>query len=233
MAPDQAGVPTAPVLLLIDREDGATRARQATLAELLSEEERLRWRRYRRGEDRERSLLARGVLRLVLGRWLGHDPSTLRFASGPHGKPFLADGAGRPWPGAPRFNVSHSGRFVLLGFHGDKEVGVDVEQVRAPLDWEPIARRCFPRHALEAIKAMPAREQPLAFHRHWCRLEAELKARGVGLVGREELSGSTEGGGADEGTGMGQRVAPSLRVWEVALPSAHVGAAALLDGGAV
>jgi 4'-phosphopantetheinyl transferase len=211
---------TAPALLLIDREDPAVRGHLAVLPPLLSDGERVRWLRYRREEDRERSLLARGVLRIVLGRWLGRDPAGLRFAAGPHGKPFLADGAGRPLSGGPRFNVSHSGRFILLGVHGEAEVGVDVEEVRAGLEWGPIARRCLSADVMDAIASRPRNEQVLAFHRAWCRLEAGLKARGVGLAGRPASSGGAANPSAGE----------SLVRWDVSMPRGYVGAAALLWG---
>lgn len=173
----------APSLLLIDREDETVHRQLAVLPQLLSEDERLRWQRYRRTDDRERFLLGRGVLRIVLGLRLRRDPAGLRFAVGPHGKPFLAQESAGGLPQAPQFNVSHSGRFVLLGFHPVAAVGVDVERVRADLDWGPIGRRCLSRQVQESITGLPAAEQALAFHRHWCRLEAELKARSVGFSG--------------------------------------------------
>ena len=202
----------------MDREDETVRRQLKALPQLLSEEEQNRWQRCRRAEDRERFLLGRGVLRIVLGAWLQRHPASLRFAAGPHGKPFLVEEPGGRLPPAPQFNVSHSGRFVLLGFHPDAAVGVDVERVRADLHWPPIARRCLSRQVQESITGLAAAEQPLAFHRHWCRLEAELKARGVGFSGAARSSDCVE-----------SRPDPGMvDLWDVALPSGYVGAVACL-----
>ena len=113
---------------------------------------------------------ARGALRLILGDWLGCDPAGLVLGVGPHGKPeLLPHGAGGQARGGltPRFNVSHSGDLILLGFHPQRPVGVDVEQRRPVPEWEGIAERCLPPGSGEAILALPEEQRSDAFLAAW------------------------------------------------------------------
>lgn len=146
---------------------------------LLSVEERARAARFHHAPDRARSIAARVALRTVLGEYTGVAPATLRFATGPNGKPALAaDSAALD--GAPRFNVAHSGRLVLLAF-ATCDVGVDVEEVRESLDLESLARHYFSTDEAAALAAEPLSGRTLLFFRIWTRKEAFLKAHGSGL----------------------------------------------------
>ncbi|APD47832.1 MULTISPECIES: 4'-phosphopantetheinyl transferase superfamily protein [unclassified Synechococcus] len=165
-----------PLIWLIDRRCHALVAQRPLLQSLLSAAEQRRIERLRRDDDRDRSLLGRGALRLVLGGLIGQDPATLPLTVGPGGKPQLAAQV------SPQFNISHSGALVLLAFHATCPVGVDVERQRAGLRWQPIARRCFDPALCRQIEALPPSKQRLAFLRHWCRLEATLKAQGTGIL---------------------------------------------------
>jgi 4'-phosphopantetheinyl transferase len=190
-------------VLQIDRRATFAQAALARLQALLGPPELERLDRLRRADDRERFLLGRGVLRLTLGHWLGRDPAALVFHHGPHGKPGL--------DGAPPFNLSHSGDLVLLAFHANREVGVDVERERPDVEWQAIARRTFAPEQLARLEALPADQQDQAFLVEWCRLEAELKARGTGLAGLSQ--NATDRGEID--------------LWDLSLPAGHLGAVAL------
>lgn len=205
----------APLLVLLDRRKPQVQALVAPLGELLNPDERQRLRRLRRQEDGERFLLGRGALRLLLGGWLGCDPADLVLGAGPHGKPeLLPQASGGPGWGRrpPQFNVSHSGDLILVGFHPQRPVGVDVEQRRPVPEWEAIARRHLPAEESERIRGLPERRRGDSFLAAWCRLEAGLKARGLGLFA---------GAPADGPPGRN----PEL--WPLLLPEGYVGAAAL------
>lgn len=198
-----------PLLLLIDRRDPDVRALFTPLGKLLDPGERQRLERLRGEGDGERFLLGRGALRLILGSWLGRDPAGLVLGAGPQGKPELlppSEGGGPPL----RFNVSHSGDLILLGFHPRRPVGVDVEQRRPVPEWQGIARRCLPPEESDAIGTLPEEQREPAFLAAWCRLEARLKARGLGLFGPPAAPGG-----------------PDPEVWPLLLPEGYVGAAAL------
>jgi len=96
-----SGQPTSPwtlpandVHLWQARLDREVREEQGLL-ESLSKDERARAKGFRFERDRRRFIVARGLLRMLLGRYLGMSPANLRFGYGPHGKPYLkAIGAG-------------------------------------------------------------------------------------------------------------------------------------------
>lgn len=204
-----------PLLLLLDRRAPQVQALVAPLGVLLAPDERQRLHRLRRRGDGERFLLGRGALRLILGGWLGCDPASLVLVSGPHGKPeLLQREAAGPGSGGipPQFNISHSGDLILLGFHPERPVGVDVEQLRPVPEWQGIAGRCLPPGESERILALPEQRRSDAFLAVWCRLEAGLKATGQGLF-------------ADAPAGTGAAGDPDH--WPLLLPEGYVGAAAL------
>ena len=76
----------------------------------LSSDERVRAERFYFRKDRESFIVARGVLRSILGRYLHRAPASLQFDYSSHGKPVLLfDSAGD----SIRFNLSHSERMAL------------------------------------------------------------------------------------------------------------------------
>lgn len=121
-------------------------------------------------------LLARATLRGVLAHESGLDAAALRFATGPHGKPFLIDP-----PTALRFNLSHSGEIVLCAVAWGRDVGVDVERVKPDIDHAALARRFFSPLENEQLSSLPPALQRAAFFATWTRKEAVVKAWGVGL----------------------------------------------------
>lgn len=154
--------------------------RPGELAELfaaLSPDERARAARFRAARDGDRFVAGRGLLRVILGRYLAREPAALRFRYGPHGKPDLVDdGAG--W--RLRFNVSHADGLALYAVAEGREVGVDLERVRSDVDVEAIAVWFSPRERA-ALAALPASRRREAFFAYWTHKEAWLKAVGGGL----------------------------------------------------
>jgi 4'-phosphopantetheinyl transferase len=156
----------------------AAEAEVAACEALLDPTELARARRFHFERDRRQFTLARGFLRQLLGRYLNVEPTAVRFALGPHGKPLLAL-AGN----ALRFNLSHSGAQALFVFAPEREVGVDLEAgSRLGEDWPGLAKRIFsPREQAELAALRPEVRRD-AFLNGWTRKEAYLKATGQGLV---------------------------------------------------
>jgi len=125
-------------------------------------------------KHRRHFIVGRGGLRYVLGRYFDVKPQELRFSYGPYGKPALV-GEGL------RFNVSHSHGVALVAVAADRELGVDVEHIRADFATEDIARRFFSRVEVAAFNALRKEEQVAAFFRCWTRKEAYIKAIGRGM----------------------------------------------------
>jgi 4'-phosphopantetheinyl transferase len=126
--------------------------------------------------DRKRFVVARGVLRTLLGCYLGRHPDSLGFGHNPYGKPYLAGDYGI------RFSTAHSHGLVLLAFARDRDVGVDIERVRADLDLEGIAARCFSPGEIASLHSLRNGLRERAFYACWTRKEALAKAEGKGLA---------------------------------------------------
>jgi 4'-phosphopantetheinyl transferase len=150
----------------------------ARLRTLLDEAERKRADRFSFEKGRRQFTVARGLLRMILGRYLRIEPGQVQFSYNPYGKPALAD---TEEPDAVRFNISHSGELVLLAFARGREVGVDVETIRPDFAADAIAARFFAPAELESLRALAPETRTQAFFTCWTRKEAYIKARGKGL----------------------------------------------------
>ncbi|MGD0207571.1 MAG: 4'-phosphopantetheinyl transferase superfamily protein [Verrucomicrobiota bacterium] len=144
----------------------------------LAADEQARAERFHFERDRGHFIVARGVLRAILGGYLKRAPEGLSFCYGSHGKPAIAGESGGD---AIRFNVSHSHGIALYAVTRGREVGVDLERIRFNLAVAEIAERFFSRREVAMLRALPTEEQREAFFRCWTRKEACLKARGEGL----------------------------------------------------
>jgi len=150
-----------------------------SLWDTLTADERQRAERYIFEKDRTHFVVARGLLRVLLGRYLRQDPPHLRFTYGPHGKPALATDTGRA---TLCFNVSHSHGLALYAVTRSREVGVDVERIRPEVAQEKIAERFFSPREVTVLRALPTPLQATAFFACWTRKEAYIKAKGEGLA---------------------------------------------------
>jgi 4'-phosphopantetheinyl transferase len=144
----------------------------------LAEAERARANRFYFDHDRKHYIVARGLLRLLLGRYLHLPPTEVAFVYGDHGKPDLAPVQAQA---GVRFNISHSHGVALLAFARQREVGVDIEQVRPLDDGEQIAERFFSKSEVAVFTAVPTPQKPQAFFNCWTRKEAFIKVIGEGL----------------------------------------------------
>ncbi|HYO62505.1 MAG TPA: 4'-phosphopantetheinyl transferase superfamily protein [Pyrinomonadaceae bacterium] len=145
--------------------------------ELLAPEERARADRFHFPKDRLHFTVARGLLRRLVGLYTGLAPALLRFTYNDYGKPSLDMGAADDL----RFNVSHSKGLALYAFARGREVGVDVEFLKAEFGGEGIAARFFSPAEVAALRALPEADQTRAFFDCWTRKEAYIKAQGQGL----------------------------------------------------
>jgi 4'-phosphopantetheinyl transferase len=129
-------------------------------------------------KDRNRFTIARGALRELLGGYLKLPPNQVAFVYGAQGKPDLAEPQSSS---GIRFNLSHSGEIGLLAVSLNRELGVDVEQIRADFATGEIATRFFSPEECRKLEAVPANLVADAFFNCWTRKEAYIKARGQGL----------------------------------------------------
>ena len=158
--------------------------------------------RFRSPELADRYLKAHAALRATLARYT---TARLDFALRERGKPYL--------PFAPEigFNLSHSHEMALIAVARGVEVGVDIEKLRPIPQYAAIAERFFPPDA-----EPPTDEAD--FFRRWTRIEALLKARGVGLYGgSQDASGEWSTQEIAVGEGFAGAVAAAGSAFELAM----------------
>ena len=146
------------------------------LTALLSSDEIARADRFRFPQHRRRFIVARGILRQLLGDYLSVAPHSLNFAYEARGKPFLTGEDTNI-----KFNISHSQEYALFGFTRKYLIGVDLEYQRS-MDCLKIAERFFLPQEFEIIR-QAASERTKLFFQLWTAKEAYLKALGTGLSG--------------------------------------------------
>lgn len=145
---------------------------------ILAEDEQARTDRFHFDRDRNHFIACRGILREVIGSYLSCSPSSLRFGYGAFGKPALRpESSSQPI----RFNVAHSNGLALLAFGRSREIGVDLEAIRANFAGDEIAERYFSKQELAELRALPEAMRAEGFFECWTRKEAYIKARGLGL----------------------------------------------------
>ncbi|MCB9422359.1 MAG: 4'-phosphopantetheinyl transferase superfamily protein [Ardenticatenaceae bacterium] len=141
---------------------------------ILAADEQARANRFHFARDKNRYVVARAVLRLLIGRYLSRPPEQISFTYSEYDKPSI--------PGQRlQFNVSHSGGLALIAFCLDAEVGIDVEQKRPLIDADQIAERFFSAAEVAVFKSLPQEQRVEAFFNCWTRKEAYIKAIGEGL----------------------------------------------------
>jgi 4'-phosphopantetheinyl transferase len=155
--------------------------RVARLVATMTPRERERAERRRRPADRRRALVARGLLREVLGRATGREPRALDIRVTAHGKPHLVDGS-------VSFSVAHCGEEALIALAVDRPVGVDIERHRPVTGLPDLAGRMLDLEAAAALAALPEPRRAAALMAWWTRVEAYGKARGEGLRGAARLA---------------------------------------------
>ena len=153
----------------------ASEAVASWLESMLASDERDRAARFRFEHLRHSFVVARGALRVLLGRYLNVPPASIQFQYGSKGKPTLGT--------TPllEFNISHSGGLAVFAFTANCEIGVDVEQIRQLPDMQNIADRFFSSEEAAELRSLTAEQREHAFYLCWTRKEAYIKAIGDGL----------------------------------------------------
>lgn len=125
-------------------------------------------------KDKDKFVMGRAMLRMILGSYLRADPKALEFTIGIHMKPVLKIKGEIP----VHFNLSHSGDYILIAF-SDHPVGIDVERYESHLNITEVMEIAF---SDKEVKYMKKQRQPFqAFFQLWTRKEALLKAASKGL----------------------------------------------------
>jgi len=142
------------------------------LGRILSDEEKTRSLKFRQESDRNSYLLAHGLKRFALSKLLGIEANLLKFSTGEKGKPLCDD------LGAPMFNLSHSGEWVLCGVSSISSIGVDVEIANREVS-DAVAN--YSLSALQLKDVYQSTDVRERFMLYWTQKEAISKALGLGL----------------------------------------------------
>ena len=145
---------------------------------VLSDNEHAHALRFAFEKDRRRWVIAHGVLRRLLSRYLLVETGYIQFSSNPYGKPAVSS---PPRGERLHFNMAHSVDLALYAFSYNQPVGIDVEYMREDVEFEPLARSYFSAREYATLQTLPTQLQQEAFFLCWTRKEAYLKAKGKGL----------------------------------------------------
>src|SRR5258708_38445897 len=130
------------------------------LAQTLSEDERVRAEQLHFERDKSRFIARRGLLRTILGSYLGTEPGQLQFSYGRYGKPTLA----KPFvSNSLHFNMSHSNGLALYAIIVGMPLGIDLEYVRPIGEAEQIAAHFFSPPAKALLRTLPVAAMKQSF----------------------------------------------------------------------
>ncbi len=139
---------------------------------VLSEEEIRRSERYHRKQDAVRFIVGKGMLRIILSRYLDHHPAEIIFAKSFNKKPRITPPVGL------EFNVSYSKEWIIVAVAAEP-TGVDIEFIDPTFDYELVMDNWFTKEEKEYITFSPTPHA--SFFSLWTRKEALLKATSLGL----------------------------------------------------
>ena len=159
-------------MVRLDRDESAIQG----LRSLLSQEEYDHSLKYRFDTHRNRFIVRRGTLRMILGEYLEIKPQALQYRTGKFGKLFLA-GSSQPL----KFSVTHSHIMAIIAVTQAGSIGVDLEYVRPLPDLEAMIGTCLSPSERQHLDSCPPALRLEYFYRYWTCKEAYLKALGVGL----------------------------------------------------
>ena len=119
-------------------------------------------------------IVSRAMQRQLLAAYVGGSPADIQFGFVAMGKPTLS----RPNDIGLQFNTTHSGRLVIIAVTANRDVGVDVEEMRPIPRALKVAKRCYSASEYESLVSLEGEELDRAFLSIWVKREGTAKARG-------------------------------------------------------
>ena len=150
----------------------------ADFEKIISPEELAKAGQFRFARHKKRFIAGRGILRTILGKYLGMKPEQIDFEYNIYGKPSIC-GKLRD---EIRFNLSHSKGLIVYAFSRGREIGIDIEFIESFLIDERTAAQCLTRQETEVLFMLDDNFRAQYFFNCWARKEAYLKACGKGLA---------------------------------------------------
>ncbi len=142
----------------------------------LSADEYCRMMKFRFLKDKIRFGIGRYSLKLLLSTFEDSIPSFIVFEISKFGKPHLKDN-----PSKLQFNLSHSGKYLLIGIAKEYQIGVDTEVYNNTINHSTLANSVFSKSEQEALNSLENNKQMYGFYNCWSLKESFIKAIGLGL----------------------------------------------------
>ena len=147
----------------------------SNLKKILSRKELDKADKFHFTKDRNSFVVSRASLKIILSKYINIEPIYVNFIYNKYGKPFL------DIKNDISFNLSHSGRFCVIGITKNSKIGVDIEKINKDFSSLEIAKNYFSVKEYLLLTKLPSSERGKAFFHCWTRKEAFIKAEGKGL----------------------------------------------------
>ena len=145
---------------------------------ILSIDEINRAARYHYQQHRYSFIVRRGLLRIILSKYLSIHAKNLRFIYNISCRPSLD----LPFQGKGlNFNISHSNGFAIYAITIDRKVGIDIEFINNSYCHEGIIDQMLSPKEMKIYFTLHPNIRLRAFYESWTSKEAYLKATGYGL----------------------------------------------------
>ena len=139
-----------------------------TYLAMLSIREQQHIMRFYQWQDRQRSLIGKLMLRMILKKFNISPLDNLFYDS--YERPFQRQKE------KVDFNIAHSGEWIVCGACDRGRIGVDVERIQ-PIEMD-IANQYFAEKEVAFLWQQPQDERLHCFYRFWTLKEAYIKAKG-------------------------------------------------------
>jgi 4'-phosphopantetheinyl transferase len=147
------------------------------LATVLDDVEQTRWHQLAFAANRHDFLVSHALVRNVLSLYANVHPAAWSFRTNRFGRPEIegpSDAAGL------RFNLSHTAGLIAVAVGGERDVGVDVENVTRDLPIEAAASILSPAE-IDRVRGLADSQRREHLLELWTLKEAYAKGRGLGL----------------------------------------------------
>ena len=145
---------------------------------VLDDKERNKALRFMHKIHSDRYVVSHGKLRVILASYIDIAPENIRFAEEDFGKPYISVDGKAP---EVKFNLSHSGRKMIVAVGLHDHIGVDIEEWNDRVDCDLVVNSCFAETERSFWNGLQGSGKDEFFYRLWTRKESFVKAVGVGI----------------------------------------------------
>jgi 4'-phosphopantetheinyl transferase len=143
-----------------------------TLKTVLDKTELYRAERYHFEKDRNRFIICRALLKLILAKQMDTNVSDLKIGTEVNKKPYLIS------DNQVKFNLSHTDDLAIIAL-SNKDVGIDLEYQKQDFDFKEVLTHVYSNEEINTI--LKSENQRYTFYKFWTRKEAIVKAIGTGI----------------------------------------------------